>query len=101
MSFSQSNKDSLFNIINTSAIDTNKIDANIKLVNIFARNENYDSANIFIENAIQLSKEIKSDRKLAISLDNKGRLLRKQGKFDASLDAHFQALEIAKPVRSV
>ncbi|NOZ46705.1 MAG: tetratricopeptide repeat protein [Chlorobi bacterium] len=91
-----SKSDSLFNKFEKERNDTSKINILLELSYSLYKQGLLDSANSFLDKGIELSKKIDNSQKLVLCLDNKGKLLRMQGKFEKSLDTHFKALKIAE-----
>ena len=89
-----SNLDSLFKELSISKDNKDKIIAMCKIAYEYS-NTNLDSATIWIEKSLTLSKNIDFKKGIEQSLSTKGIIYEIQGKYDLAVEMHQQCLDIA------
>ncbi|MBI5539828.1 MAG: tetratricopeptide repeat protein [Bacteroidia bacterium] len=89
------NLDSLFIDFAKSKTDKDRIIAMSAIAYEYT-NTNLDSATIWADKALNLSKKISFKRGIATSFSTKGIIYELQGKYDLALDNHLRCLDIAQ-----
>ncbi len=89
-------QDSLHSALDTTEVDSVRLELMIELADHYSRMDENDSAARYYRDAISLATEIVDPFKRAVTLDKLGTHVRRTGLYDQSLEYHEQALDIFK-----